>query len=312
MEQVLDWLNENELRAYPLLDSVSKLLTIDTQSWELPNNFLLDLQLTFPSNVLTNDLGEEVPVILKKIELDDNKAVKLVFSADTYELEFNVPAVVAQTYPLYVRTPSGNLAVFGLGLADFAETFSSPLSVFANIPVEPATCSEFFGPWLGVNSIKVSPEKVSANSLLVGSLRSYEPLLPLENAISQTILQGDIKFMEGYNFRVAVKESLIDLEISTNYGLKMNCTTSFIPEEYLDCASIVSYINGIPPDETGTFRIAAGSNISITKGDSISSSFYDPLSVPSNTETSNAHTLFVGLNFQSTDVCAPVNLLPNN
>ena len=90
----------------------------------------------------------------------------------------------------------------------------------------------------------------------------------------------------------------------------MNCATSFIPEEYLDCTDIVSYINGVPPDSSGSFRLTAGSNINITKGAAIASDFYDPMTSVTHSETSNAHTLFVGLNFQATDICAPVNLKP--
>lgn len=142
--------------------------------------------------------------------------------------------------------------------------------------------------------------------------RAYEPILPLEDVNTSTSLQGDVKFLEGYNFRVAISESLIDLEIASGYGLLMNCSTSFIPEEYLDCGEIVSFINGVPPDSSGTFRLTAGSNINITKGAAVSSDFYDPVSLLSHSETSNNHTLFVGLNFQTTDICAPVNIIPQS
>jgi hypothetical protein len=56
--------------------------------------------------------------------------------------------------------------------------------------------------------------------------------------------------------------------------------------------------------------LLAGSNISITKGATISTDFYDPPSNIDSTEKSNQHTLFVGLNFQATDICAPVNIIP--
>ena len=44
MEQVIDWLNENELRAYPLMSFADKTLNLAVPL-KLPDDFLLDLQL---------------------------------------------------------------------------------------------------------------------------------------------------------------------------------------------------------------------------------------------------------------------------
>jgi hypothetical protein len=306
MEQVLDWLNENELRAYPLLDDSSKLLLISGNPWSLPDNFILDLQLT----VKTFSLDSYVPVRLSSIERKSSGDLAVTFSASEQIAEFILSSPQTQSYPAYVRNSDGNLAVFGEGVLSFLTTVSTSAKITTNIPVEPSTCTQFNGAWFGVNSFTTSPEKVSYNSLLVDEYRIYEPSLPLADTSTQTIVQGDIKFLEGYNFRVAIAEEKIDLEIGFGYGLRMNCSTSFIPEEYLNCGDIVSYINGVPPDDSGNFRLTAGSNINITKGTTISTDFYDPVSSLSHSEKSNEHTLFVGLNFQSTDICAPVNIIP--
>jgi hypothetical protein len=105
-------------------------------------------------------------------------------------------------------------------------------------------------------------------------------------------------------------DNLIDLEISSSYGLRMDCSTSFIDPQYLDCGDFLCYINGLPPDDNGNFRLNAGTNISITTGSTLAP-FYDPFAEQSLTEESNSHTLFVGLNFKVTDVCAPVNVTPH-
>lgn len=311
MEQVLDWLNENELRAFPLLDSASKLVTIAGVNWSMPENFILDLQLIVKTRDLLDENNQIVPVVLSKLTRTSTAGIKVAFALSSQEItEFTINTPTEQSYPLYLRNSDGNLAVFGLGVLDFLNTATQPIVLLTSIPVEPSTCTQFNGAWLGVSSFRTSPEKISLNSLLGGEYRMYEPILPLENIISPTILNGDVTFLEGYNFRVKINNSLIDLEIGSNYGLRMNCTTSFIPEEYLDCDDIVSYINGVPPDSSGNFRLTAGSNVSITRGTSVPVDFYDPASSVNHEETSNEHTLFVGLNFQATDICAPVNIIP--
>jgi hypothetical protein len=311
MEQVLDWLNENELRAFPLLDSSSKVVTVEGASWSIPDNFILDLQLVITSSALVDQNNQAVPVVLSKLAKTQTANVKVSFALGSQEItEFTLSEPATQNYPVYVRNSDGNLIVFGPGALDFLALTSQPIELATSIPVEPSTCTQFNGAWLGVSSFRTSPEKVSLDSLLGGPYRVYEPSLPLENVSTPSILQGDVNFLEGYNCRVKINNSRIDLEIGSSYGLRMNCTTSFIAEEYLDCDDIVSFINGIPPDSSGSFRLTAGSNISITKGTSVSSDFYDPMSSTNHEEASNAHTLFVGLNFQATDICAPVNIVP--
>jgi len=308
MEQVLDWLNENELRAYPLLDSANKTVTAYGSSWTLPDNFLLDLQLvtveplmaeiTAPSG---HTLQVSVPVKLLSATSNSTNTVTVTFGTATQTLAiFSLSHADAASYPAYVRNSQGCLAVFGEGVKDFLNNYTQDQVVSLNIPVEPSTVTQFSDAWLGVHTVSASPEKISKQQENV----TQEPLLPLEDAPMVSVLSGDVTFLEGYNFRVNIYNELIDLEISTSYGLKMNCTASFIPSRYLDCDELVSYINGIAPDASGNFKLNAGSNIVISSGKTLAS--FDDNYV----ESANTHSLFVGLSFQSTDLCAPVNLTP--
>lgn len=310
MEQILDWLNENELRAYPLLESGPRLLQNGANSLNLPDNFLLDLQL----KVLDYSLVNQIPV-LNKIE-KFAETIRVTFSVLDVVTEskstltiFDIPSHTTQEYPFYVRNPDGCLAVFGEGAKILFLENSGDSTYTAEIPVEPSTVTQFNDAWLGVSSISTLPEKISDATGLtpLKPLQDvYNYLLPITEENSPTKLIGDVKFLEGYHFRVDIASEAIDLEIGANYGLRINCTTSFIPEEYLDCHELISYINGIPPDNKGNFRLNAGSNITITPGTTINSNFIDSL-----TETSNDNTLFVGLTFQTTDLCAPVNINPS-
>jgi hypothetical protein len=319
MEQVLDWLNENELRSYPLLDDSSKLLSVLGNSWTLPDSFLLDLQLTIKDFSLVTTMTVDgqpnievsLPILLKSLKITAEDTVEVVFGATIDEVfteveKFIITSPRTKTYPVYSRTSKGNLAVFGIGVLSFISVAPTGEDVTADIPVEPSTCIQFNHAWLGVSSIHTAPEKVTQPS-------SEEPLLPLDAVSTTTQLTGDIKFVAGYNFRVNISDNLIDLEIGGSYGLMMTCDKHFIHEEYRDCHKLVSYINGVPPDDHGVFRLLAGTNIDIVNGQTISE-FSDNIrneELQDQHEVANPHTLFVGLTFSATDLCAPVNVKPS-
>lgn len=294
MEQVVDWLNENELRAYPILEGYNDvILNVNGTNWQIPNNLLLDLKLTVKTFSLNHPTN--ATVYLKKISYSAENGVNLLFGKyDGEDIEdFNIPNT--QTiYPYYLRTQDGNLIVAGKGILDFIAVCSgTPTEIHTNFPIEPSTYVEFRDAWLGVTNLYTTPQK--ENDTLISS----SPKLPLEESIT-TYVTGKVKFIEGYNFRIDIKDSLIDMEVGANYGLTMDCATHFIASQYLDCGSIVSYINGIPPDDDGNFRILQGANIVLTSGKTMEN-FNDSFS-----ENSNQNTVFVSLSFQQTDLCAPV------
>jgi len=302
MEQVLDWLNENEVRAYPLLGDASKNVTALTWNYSLPDNFLLDLQLlsTVSLTVVDPQLGPlPAPVSLSGLLYASGDLTVTFSAAENIITTFVVVNAAHAIYPYYVRNADGCLAVFGAGTQTLV-TSGIPVDqlVVVDISTEPTVCVQFNDTWLGVSGISVSPEKKTVAP-------GYAPRLPIEPNPTVSKLTGDVKFLEGYNFRVNIANNLIDLEISSSYGLIMNCSTSFLPARYLDCSELVSYINGVPPDTHGKFTLNPGNNINIPTGD-VLSAFADPLE-----ESANTHSLFVGLTFQSTDLCAPVNITPS-
>lgn len=303
MEQVIDWLNENELRAYPLMAFADKTLNLDVLS-KLPDNFLLDLQL-----IASTGLGNSIVSLTNITRTSSSLSISFgVVSPATTITTFTLPAAAGAlaglTYPHYVRNPDGCLAVFGAGAATLYTACKNTTNLPLNIPIEPTLCVQFNDAWLGVASIATNPEKVG-DTANINSIHWPHPKLPLTDTPSAARLTGDIQFLEGYNFRVNISNALIDLEVGKSFGLTMNCGTSFLPPECLDCEQLVSYINGVPPDSAGNFRLLQGSNILITPGTTISTEIDDQF-----TERANDHSLFVGLTFQSTDLCAPVTTTP--
>jgi hypothetical protein len=333
MEQVIDWLNENEVRAYPLLDSADRRVIIGPTAditYLIPDNLLLDLQLKLVDSSLTDTDILFSGLCYKRYPEGSSSDLNL----DTVEVYiseyqygqgvrdlviFSIPQARTRSYPTYIRTPEGHLGVFGKGVKEYADIMyprelngcsrlGAGAGISIGIPIEPSACIQFNDAWLGVNSLRTAPEKKTVDN-------SYTPVLPLvsvydplqqQTGINEpTKLDGDVQLLEGFNFRVNINNELIDLEVGAAYGLMMNCETRFLDPIYLNCDELVSYINGIPPDDRGNFRLLPGNSIIISSGETIDSTFEDSL-----TEPSNPNTLFVGLDFQKTDICAPVNLTP--
>lgn len=323
MEQVIDWLNENEVRAYPLLDSADRHVKIQEQDYLIPDNLIIDLQLKVTEFSLNEREVLFSGLCYKRYALGNVDLDTVEVYITEYEngigvhdlVIFSIPQARTRSYPTYIRTPEGHLAVFGKGLQEYANIcFSKGSDIFSRlgdqqgIPIEPSTCIQFNDAWLGVNSLRTAPEKrtVEGSYIPVLPLVSvYNPLQEQSDTNSPQKLDGDVNLLEGFNFRVNINDNLIDLEIGAAFGLMMNCETRFLDPIYLDCSELVSYINGIPPDNLGNFRLLAGNSIIVSDGTTISSNFSDSL-----TEVSNPNTLFVGLNFQNTDICAPVNVTP--
>jgi hypothetical protein len=286
MKQVIDWLNANELRAYPLVNTSSR-------PEEFKDSFILDLQL----NTQDIDIGSSV-VYLTRVVSYPSGEVAVSFGTQTKQIaSFLIPGG-EKIYPLYLRNPDGNLAVFGSGVTDYINSTSTIKTKDYLMPVEPSVCFQLDAMWLGVDGFNISPEKITEPS-------GNSPKLPLQNATTLSYTQGDVVLQEGYNFRVNAAKGVIDLAVGTNYGMKMGCNTNFLDPAQCDCDTVVSTINGVPPDVAGNFRLVAGTDIVITSGTSVSTQFQDAFN-----ETSNNNTIFVGFSFQANDLCAPLNITP--
>lgn len=290
MDQILDWLNENELRAFPLLEGPERALS---SGWSVPDNLIVDLQIIIPDKLDSDYIS------LTRLTIDSGENIAVIFGTDSEDFEtFTITDPRNQTYPLYIRNSTGSLAVFEKGVIEFLDSHPLDTNISAKIPVEPCTCFEFFGAWRGVSGIYTQPEKTS-------EALSSIPKLPLESTTQASRMSGELSFIPGFNFKIAIAENLINLELGAGYGMKTTCRTSFISQDYLDCDELVSYINGIPPDANGNFKLTPGVNIDIISGNSIAS-FNDLFA-----ETSNSNTIFVGFSFQDADLCATVNLTPS-
>lgn len=144
---VLDWLDENSLRSFPLKESAKK----TSGAYTIPTNLLLDAVFVYtahPGNsYLTNIycLGDIVTFTFTG---------GLVFTASK-----------ADPYPQYLRNSDGSLLVVGEGLEDVPAGSHN----FTTLGVENSLIYEFGGAWLGVSSLTFDP-----NDPLIGDIRLYE------------------------------------------------------------------------------------------------------------------------------------------
>lgn len=301
MQTVIDWLNENERRAYPLCTDPGELThLIADELWTIPDDLLLDLKL------ITSKKLAGLDVRLTELAHTNEETIELAFKAGADEIaRFVLSDLDNLSYPYYLRNPDGNLAVFGKGLSAFHQACTTPTQLDLDLIVEPTVCVEYGSRWLGVSSLGALPEKETIE-ISPGDDWSfpYAPLRPLQNVSSPTRLTGHVKLLDGYNFDVSTITGLVDLNIAFGEGLRMDCTTNFLQPEYLDCGQLISYINGNAPDpDDNTFKLTPSPDIVITAGNML-----DPF-VDNFSEQSNQNTLFFGLAQKATDLCRPIHLL---
>jgi hypothetical protein len=284
MDGVIEWLNENELRAYPFLEGA-----ISTPFGE---NFILDLQLVLDNETSLDNIPAFLGVSITEQEL------LLNFTGNT----FHIPRGEASSGS-YWRNTNGSLVVLGPGAATMA-SIEEAGELVCNIPVEPATVYYFDGAWLGVNS--VAPYRG-----YLTTVGSHEPLLPLVPDTESLQLAGDVELSAGYNYGIDFRGGKINLTAAFGLGLPMTCESVFISSDQKDCLDLVSYINGISPDKDGVFRFTPGNNIYIFNGLAVPDNIPDETTTPPISRV-NENTVFVGLTFLETDLCSPVQLLPTN
>jgi len=283
MPSVLEFLDENGFRSYPFLTNTNK--TADS-GYVLPNSLILDLNLmytstlsVFPTNLMYTSSSGGI--------------ISFVFS-DSITFSVNLSLTGIQ----YISGTNGSQITIN---ADFLSGIPTGVSNFTNLYVEPSLVHEFSNDWQGVTSLSVETNYIS------DGLFFYSPQLPLSTQVSPNLV-GNIEFYEGYNFGIDfdTTNNKIDLSIGNSYGIPLSCSDQFIDPELTDCSEIVSFINGVPPDSTGTYNISGGVNINLILGSTLSP-FYDSINVG---EPANTHSLFIGLSLLPSDLCAPLAALP--
>ena len=288
---ILEWLNENALRSFPFILNCPKVA--DT-SYRLNDGLILDLLIVNSGPYSGN---------YKLLNIDNSIGGRVKFNF-TNNISFT--SSTSLTGIQYNR--GTNNSAFAVN-TDLFSAIPAAINNFPNLVVEPSLVYEFYNDWEGVNEITVPSNYQSDGAY------TYSPLLPLVPT-PPINLTGNIELYEGYNFGINLDtiNNNIDLQVSNSNGIPVSCNDFFIAPELSDCDSIISFINGVPPDSLGNFNIAPGQNINLQLGTVITNSttglpenFYDDINM---SEPANAHSLFIGLTLQQSDLCVPLAILP--
>jgi hypothetical protein len=144
---VIDWLNENALRAYPFKENITR-STSNSTGYRLTDSVILDAQFVYTTLPLDTSLvaieviGDDVGIYISDFEFIVNKT---------------------DDYPIYKRIPDGSLLVLGAGLLDIPEG----VHLFADAKFEPSVSLEFGNAWLGVSSLQFGADNLVGNINLI-------------------------------------------------------------------------------------------------------------------------------------------------
>lgn len=136
---VLDWLFENERRAYPLIDRTDK----TSGGYTLTNDVILDAQLVF------DDGFTDIPT-LDNITVSGS-SVTLTVSGVDFVADSGGP------FPQYLRLASNHLLVVGEGIKDIVDGSYD----FTGVEFEPSVCFDMSERWKGVESLTVNATELT-------------------------------------------------------------------------------------------------------------------------------------------------------
>ena len=211
---VIDWLNENELRAYPFKDIANRYSNL---GYKLEDNVILDASISYTTTIST-------PVGLIQVVSLSDRATFYISGLSTIQVMKN------EVFPYYYRSTTGQLIVFGAGVA------SIPVGthLFTNANFESSVSYEYDGEWAGVSSL---------------TFDAYSPMT------------GVIEFSEGFQFGIDITGQKISLSCGGGRGESVGCNafSGVTP----DCDEIISYINGIGPDGKHILHLFNGGGVVI-------------------------------------------------
>jgi len=287
----LDWLNENELRSFPFTT------TGEPQGWL--DSFIVDARLTYTKETIP------ATVALESVILNDTSfTFNFTHASSPSTVSFTAPATPITVPYVYIRNSYGSLLVVSKALYDYYWNLSLRIPTtftLSGISVEPSRCSEHRNEWLGVDSLTFNPAYQSDNT------SDIKPTLPLVS-VSPSALTGDVVFQGGYNVELSLTSlNALDISIGGSYGEPIGCTDQFIDPALTDCNDIISFINGLPPDASGNLNFVAGTNTNVFSGNTLPTPVYNVIDA---TTDARPFLVFVGLTFETSDICAPVTIFP--
>lgn len=231
----LERINELSNIAFPLKENVSRLGTDGSTELVLPNDFLLDLQLTVYACAAGTLELSAITVAA------DGSSATVTF---TYAPVSGSPVMLVQLIPANI-TDTYSTSLQGL----YADLFTLYGPGVATVCGDPA----FQGITFLFSSTYVEPSCVFIrNNHIVRTIDSQ----------SHIVLSGDVKIMPGYGIIVTFLPGINSIRLSAGVGEGegVPCTSAISTR---NCEELVYRINGMSPDWTGDFILEGGPGIQI-------------------------------------------------
>ena len=234
---ILEWLEENQYRAYPLQAvgqrGFQTALSLDS--------LILDAQLLFHGTANNRQLPAEVK--LESIVVAGSQLTLTVTNQPSFS--FNRTGA---SYPMYLRNSNNSLLV----VSSVADTITVD-AAFTDVKFEDCVCTPVFGLNAGVQSLTLQR---SGDSLAAGDRTS---------SISIVTLEGLIELKEGRQFDIQLQGQTLKLGAGRNFGVPIGCGDWFTDLGVEDnCGDLVSSINGVRPEASpGPIFLKGGQHIKI-------------------------------------------------
>ena len=221
---IVEWLNENENRCYPLVNNDNMLVTYARKSWYI-NRLIVDALLIYSSIPATVSLNS---IVTSASDMQIN-----VQGLDP----FIITNYITAAYPYYARTANNSILVVG----SYAKGFpTNAIIKISNITFEPSTVVELYPSNTGLSSLTIA-----------GNTQLPEVVLTEGYQLSLTPSNNTLTMEVGRN-------EGIPLPCLSVKNLPGDCP------EGGDCCEIVSGINGVTSTKSGgMINIVAGKHVKI-------------------------------------------------
>lgn len=239
----LQWLNANSYRKYPFKEDFVSELVASSDTLQIPDSFLLDLQWVAYSSA---EPAGKVLTLYSITPADDSfRELLLQFKLGSSTFaDISVPYTVT-TAPMRVMRNGVQLSlVFGDGVGELLDSMSDIGSTDPYV-VTPAT-SEQFEPALRI---------LQNNHRVTGIVGDTD---------TSQVLTGKIYWQEGYNTRVTLSNAASVLRIVATPGAGAGVYCARMESDRSACSDILLAINELYADGTGSFKLTGGNGISIT------------------------------------------------
>lgn len=181
---IVDWLNENQFRSYPLKETANRV----SGGFTLADDVIVDASLIYNS--------AQTSVSLISLTVAGPTATFLVTGSKSFVV------TLANPFPQYMRLADGSLLVVSDKVLDIAAgTYS-----FTNCDFEESVYYEFHSTWLGVSEINFNRVKISNVSF------------------TNATLDGAINLVQGLQFNLDVAGQNLVMGADRNFGIPLDCT----------------------------------------------------------------------------------------